>query len=211
LTANSLFFRRGLRYAATIGSFLFVRESEMIMRFFQRPDQTQVRPPVLVGVTGLSCLPMAAWASPLVPDGARVLAVFVLGILATLLLPFLYESRGRRTVAAKRSIGNELWMGKFWEALEQNPTSIVITDTDGRIEYVNAKFLETFGYSRDEVIGQNPRLVSSGSTSPELYRDLWATISADRSWQSDLKNLRRDDSVLWERVLISPIQDRMGM
>lgn len=184
----------------------------MIMRFFQRLHQAQqFRPPVLVGVTGLSCLPIAAWASPLVPDGARDFAVFVRGILAALLLRFLYESRGRQTVAAKRSIGNELWMGKFSEALEQDPASIVITDTNGCMEYVNAKFLETFGYSRDEVIGQNPRLVSSGSTSPELYRDLWATISAGRSRQGKLKNRRRDGSVLWERILISPIKDRMGM
>lgn len=113
-----------------------------------------------------------------------------------------------REVTARQAA--EAWARKLSLAVEQNPASILITDTEGRIEYVNETFVETSGYSKEEVIGRNPRLLKSGRTSAAVYDALWATIKAGHSWKGELENRRRDGSYYWERALISPIQDSQG-
>ena len=102
------------------------------------------------------------------------------------------------------------WADKLSLAVEQNPAAIIITDTEGRIEYANDTFLECSGYSLNEVIGQTPRIIRSGKTSTEVYQVLWAEITAGRIWRGDLQNRRRNGSLYWERALIAPIKDRDG-
>ena len=71
-------------------------------------------------------------------------------------------------------------LSKLFQAIQQSPTSVVITDRDGNIEYVNPKFTEVTGYTQAEAIGQNPRILKSGHTPPEQYTGLWKTISFGR-------------------------------
>ena len=71
-------------------------------------------------------------------------------------------------------------LSKLFQAIQQSPTSVVITDRDGKIEYVNPKFTEVTGYALAEAIGQNPRILKSGHTPPEQYAELWNTISCRR-------------------------------
>jgi diguanylate cyclase (GGDEF)-like protein/PAS domain S-box-containing protein len=104
----------------------------------------------------------------------------------------------------------EAWARKLSLVVEQNPATIVITDTEGRIEYVNAKFVDTTGYAKDEVIGQKPSLLKSGRTSLSTYATLWATIKAGGSWHGEFENRRRDGSLYLERALIAPVQDAHG-
>ena len=104
----------------------------------------------------------------------------------------------------------EAWAHKLSLAVEQNPATIVITDLEGRIEYVNEKFVETSGYTKAEAIGHNPRLFKSGRTSERTYAALWGALKAGRAWKGELENRRRDGSLYWERSLISPIQDSRG-
>ncbi len=92
-------------------------------------------------------------------------------------------------------------------AVDQSPASIVITDCDGTIEYVNQTCIRKTGYSREELVGQNPRTMQSGSTPKEVYTDLWATIKAGRTWQGRLVNRRKDGSEFVEWVLINPVLD----
>ena len=94
--------------------------------------------------------------------------------------------------------------------VEQSPESIVITDLDPRIEYVNETFLRTTGYSRDEVLGQNPRILQSGRTPPATYAALWATVSQGQSWRGELYNRRKDGSDYIEFVHIAPIRQPDG-
>ena len=98
----------------------------------------------------------------------------------------------------------------FSQAVEQSANTIVITDQSGTIQYVNRKFSELTGYSSDEAVGQNPRLLKSGQEPPELYRELWETITSGREWQGELHNRRKDGSLFWESALISPIYDQNG-
>lgn len=95
-------------------------------------------------------------------------------------------------------------------AVEQSPASVVITDTAGRIEYVNPKFEEVTGYSAQEVLGQNPRLLKSGHTPPETYTRLWQTITAGGQWRGEFLNRRKDGSLFWERAVICAIRDEEG-
>jgi diguanylate cyclase (GGDEF)-like protein/PAS domain S-box-containing protein len=92
-------------------------------------------------------------------------------------------------------------------AVEQSPTSIVITDTRGTIEYVNPKFTEITGYTFEEAIGQNPRILKSGVKSSSEYRDLWQTIASGHEWRGEFHNQRKDGSLFWEFASISPVFD----
>ena len=111
------------------------------------------------------------------------------------------EERLRRAVFDAR---------KLDMAVNQSPASIVITDCDGRMEYVNQTALDAYGYTREELIGQNPRIFQSNRTPPALYVDLWATISSGKSWQGRLVNRRKDGSELVEWVAIRPVLDEHG-
>lgn len=90
-------------------------------------------------------------------------------------------------------------------AVEQSPVSIVITDREGVIEYVNPRFSQLFGYTRAEAIGQTPRLLKSNDTPPAVYEDLWQTIRGGKEWRGRLKNRCKDGSEIWEDVSISPV------
>ena len=94
---------------------------------------------------------------------------------------------------------------KLSKAVEQNPASIVITNTDGDIEYVNPKFCNLTGYTREEVLGRNPRILKSESTPYELFIDLWDTILSGNEWHGELQNKKKNGEHYWESALISPI------
>ena len=96
------------------------------------------------------------------------------------------------------------------EAVEKSASSIVITDADGRILYVNPQFTRATGYSREEAIGQNPRILKSGYTPPEEYRELWQTISSGQTWRGEFHNKRKDGSLFWETAVITPVRDANG-
>ncbi len=94
---------------------------------------------------------------------------------------------------------------KLSKAVEQNPASIVITDMAGDIEYVNLKFCNLTGYSKEEVIGKNPRILKSESTAKEYFTNLWNTILSGKEWRGELQNRKKNGELYWESALISPI------
>jgi PAS domain S-box-containing protein len=96
------------------------------------------------------------------------------------------------------------------QMVEQSPACIVMTDTEGRIEYVNPKFTQISGYTFAEVKGQNPRILSSGKKTQDEYRELWETISSGRQWRGEFHNRHKNGSLYWESALIAPILDPQG-
>ncbi|MDO8607594.1 MAG: EAL domain-containing protein [Phaeospirillum sp.] len=94
--------------------------------------------------------------------------------------------------------------------IRQSPTSVVITDRSGIIEYVNPKFTETTGYRPDEAIGKRPSILESGDASPEMHQELWDTITSGNEWRGTFQNRRKDGTLVWEQALISPIRDSSG-
>ncbi len=99
---------------------------------------------------------------------------------------------------------------KLAQAVEQSPESIVITNLDARIEYVNEAFLQGTGYAREEVIGRKPSILKSGKTPDETYRDLWRTLRAGKTWKGEFINLRKDGSEYVEFAIITPIRQPEG-
>ncbi|MCG8619156.1 MAG: response regulator, partial [Desulfobacterales bacterium] len=99
---------------------------------------------------------------------------------------------------------------KLSVAVEQSPASVVITDLEGNIEYVNPTFTEVTGYTFDEAIGKNPRILRSGESKDDLYRDLWQTISRGQQWRGELLNKKKNGDLYWETVSISPIKTESG-
>jgi two-component system CheB/CheR fusion protein len=96
---------------------------------------------------------------------------------------------------------------KLSQAIAQTEVSIVITDVNGDIEYVNPYFTRATGYESREVIGQNPRLLQSSENPPGVYAQLWGTITRGEPWRGELVNRRKDGTLFTERVSISPVKD----
>jgi PAS domain S-box-containing protein len=100
---------------------------------------------------------------------------------------------------------------KLTQAVEQSQASVVITDMRGNIEYVNTKFCEVTGYTRGEVMDQNPRVLKSGYTAKEEYEKLWQTIAAGREWRGEFHNKKKSGELYWESASIMPIKDEKGV
>ena len=99
---------------------------------------------------------------------------------------------------------------KLSRMVEQSPVSVILTDLEGRIEYVNPQFSRTTGYTLDEVRGRHPNLLKSGETPPEVYDELWRALSSGKHWKGEFRNRRKDGSLYWERSSVLPIHDGSG-
>jgi len=95
-------------------------------------------------------------------------------------------------------------------AIEQSPVSVMITDTDGHIEYVNSRFNQLTGYASEEVLGNKPSILKSGKTPLEDFRQLWANLKAGREWQGIFHNRKKNGEVYLETARISPLRDEAG-
>ena len=128
----------------------------------------------------------------------------------------MYDNDGAfvQLVGVTRDIGKrrrrEFELLKLSRAVEQTPVSIVITDVAGYIEFVNPKFSELTGYTSEEAVGRNPRVLKSGNTPKSTYKDLWETIKSGKIWQGEFHNKSKDGSLFWEHATISPLRDSAG-
>lgn len=104
-------------------------------------------------------------------------------------------------------LANNDAISRLSQAAEQSPVSIMITDTEGRLTFVNPKFSQITGYEADEVLGRTPQFLKSGTTTPAEYEALWQTITSGGTWRGELCNKRKNGELYWESVSISPILD----
>jgi len=100
---------------------------------------------------------------------------------------------------------------KLTKGIEQSPSTIVITDLNGNIEYVNPAFYETSGYTESEALGENPRIMKSGIMETSVYNELWQTISSGNVWKGELHNKKKDGSLFWEWATITAIKNEKGI
>ncbi|MEJ2200656.1 MAG: PAS domain S-box protein, partial [Desulfuromonadaceae bacterium] len=101
-------------------------------------------------------------------------------------------------------------LNKLGQAVEQSPASVIITNRDGHIEYVNPKFTLITGYHPHEVIGQTPRILKTGHTRPEEYQSLWQTLLDGHEWRGEFLNRKKNGDFFWESAIISPVRDPEG-
>jgi PAS domain S-box-containing protein len=109
----------------------------------------------------------------------------------------------------KRKLAEEQ-VRKLSKAIDQSPASIVITNLKGEIEYVNPYFCKVTGYSFEEVVGRNPRILKSGDKSSHEYEALWKQISAGEKWSGEFKNMKKNGEEYWEYASICPIHNETG-
>jgi PAS domain S-box-containing protein len=136
-------------------------------------------------------VPVEYGATPILKDGAIVGAVISF-----------------TDIAERKAAEEEL--RKLSRAVEHTPASVVVTDRNGTIEYVNPAFTAVTGYTPREAIGQNPRVLKTGQQAPELYADLWRTITAGRIWRGEFCNKKKSGEFYWESASISPITNAAG-
>jgi PAS domain S-box-containing protein len=122
------------------------------------------------------------------------------------------ESQNREFILAKEKAEEEKHKSEenlrilSW-AVEQSPVSIIITDTEGQIEFVNPKFTKLTGYTYEEVLNKNPRILKTDFTSTEDYSTLWKTIKGGKEWSGEFCNKKKNGELYWESALISPIKN----
>ncbi len=104
-------------------------------------------------------------------------------------------------------INAERKIKRLTTAVEQSSNTVVITDIDGNIEYVNKKFSELTGYSKSEVLGKNPSVLRSSTSGDEVYKDLWTKILTGNVWEGELKNKKKNGDHYWESIKITPVID----
>ncbi|MBN1991913.1 MAG: PAS domain S-box protein [Anaerolineae bacterium] len=114
-----------------------------------------------------------------------------------------------RDITPRKQVEEQL--RQLSRAVEQSPNIVIITNTNGNIEYVNPKFTQVTGYTAEEALGQNPRILKSGDMSPADYKHLWETIAAGHEWRGELHNRRKDGESYWASVSISPVRTAEGV
>ncbi len=113
-----------------------------------------------------------------------------------------------RDITERKGIEDQL--RKLSQAVEQSSDSIVITDVQAKIEYVNEAFVRATGFSRQEVSGKNPRILQSGKTPRETYVAMWEFLSQGKVWSGEFINQRKDGTTYVEAVVLSPIRQPDG-
>ena len=106
---------------------------------------------------------------------------------------------------------DEKELHKLSSVVQQNPNTIIITNLEGTIEYINPAGCDITGYSADELTGSTPSILSSGDTSRETYNTLWKTLKEGKKWEGNFKNRKKNGEYYWERALIVPIRDAEGI
>ena len=116
---------------------------------------------------------------------------------------------GTETDITERRLAEDK-LRKLSRAIEQSPVTVMITDVQGKIEYVNPKFSQVSGYSSDEVMGRSPSILKSGNHDVDFYKEMWSTILQGDEWRGEFHNRRKDGQLYWELATISPLRNRDG-
>ena len=147
----------------------------------------------------------------LASDQAQPTLVATAGIIIDILLFIIINTLiRRRNWAEARALEMTAALRKFSLAIDQSSANVVITDTDGIVEYVNPHFCQTTGYASEEAVGRKANLLRSGETPIGTYEDLWKTLHRGKEWRGQFRNRRKDGSLYWEEALIAPVVDENG-
>ncbi len=128
-------------------------------------------------------------------------------VVAQLALAQKFQDLERTSAVAQSADMNRMLLAT---AVKQAPVTIVITDSEGAIQYANPAFTTITGYSLTEALGQNPRILKSGLHPPEFYTEMWSTLSRGETWKGTVINRRKDGTLFYEEATISPVRDTAG-
>jgi diguanylate cyclase (GGDEF)-like protein/PAS domain S-box-containing protein len=174
--------------------------------------------------------PCARWALPIAPGEGLEISSFAgcpivddrgkpMGLLVVLasgplsrpgVIKSLLQIYANRAAAQMERHHTEERLRLLSLAIEHSPASVVITDANARIQYVNKRFVELTGYSPEEVHDRNPRILKSGQTPRETYKTLWGQLRAGKDWRGHFLNRKKNGDLFWEEASISPLLDNNG-
>ncbi len=152
----------------------------------------------------------------LVVVGFRFMAALVVVSLVLFALFYLLQMELRQAIGllskelSERKLAQQV-AKKFQRAVEQSPVTIIITDTDRKIEYVNQKFCDLTGYTSDEVIGKTPSILQSGETSEQAYASLHQQLELGQEWRGEFHNKKKDGNLYWAKTSILPLREEDGI
>lgn len=156
----------------------------------------------------------ACWAQPIFDTQGQVLGVLALhyrqAMQACDIDPVLLGRYAKLAMLAIERKRAEEKLRTLSRAVEQSPVSIVISDPQGRVQYVNPRFEQLTGFTSLEAIGQNTQILSSEENTPGEHRAMWDLVQAGQTWSGEFHSRRKDGSLFWEHVSISPIIDEQG-
>jgi len=150
------------------------------------------------------------WLSLKVIEGINrtTLIKYSLAIALLFVLFIGWNIRLRKEIVARKKIAQQLRILSV--AIEQSPASVVITDLEAKLLYVNPKFTEVTGYSQEEVLGKNPNILHSGLTPYATYEQMWETLTQGQVWHGELINQRKNGETYWEDAHLAPVKDAAG-
>ncbi len=179
--------------ASTVGGLLGKDLSEIAplsLSFLGQPLEQEINTEIEVGVTNKRYFDVLV--SPLREESKKIIGRLIIS----------------RDVTRLKE--NELRFLQLTQAVEQSPASVIITDLKGNIEYVNPQFSQLTGYTYEESIGKKTSIVKSGHTPEEVYRDMWQTILAGKSWRGEFLNRKKNGELYWEQAVMAPVLDHDG-
>jgi len=139
------------------------------------------------------------WPDDLAEDGDKSLS------------PMNSGPTGDKAAKGSRLTNAREWIQLITAALDAAPNSIVITDDRGTIEWVNPAFTKDTGYTFEEAVGQNPRILKSGKQEEGYYAEMWRTISSGMPWHGEFVNKRKNGELYTEDVTVAPVRDPEGV
>lgn len=110
-----------------------------------------------------------------------------------------------------RQMKNDIELKKFKEAIEQSQVCVVMTDSEGNIEFANKQFENLTGYRYEEVLGKNPRILNAGTQRKEYYKNMWEILTSGKTWTGDFHNKKKNGDLFWETAVISPLRNKNGI
>lgn len=143
---------------------------------------------------------LSIWAS-------HAITIVVIGLAATLAAYCAMRKQARLSAAHRRAEIDRIGLA---DAIEQASDAVVITDHQGRIQYINPAFTRMTGYCAQDVVRHSTRILKSGQQAPEFYQDLWNTITSGKIWRGELLNRRKDGALYAEAMTITPVRDSLG-
>jgi PAS domain S-box-containing protein len=126
------------------------------------------------------------------------------------IMPEIIEALVKQTSIALQRVKVEEQIKILSNAVDHSYAMVIITDLEGKIEYVNPRFLHVTGYTREEVLGKNPRILKSGNYRPDFYSTLWSTISAGGEWRGEFENRTKSGETYWVLTSISGVRNEKG-
>lgn len=151
-------------------------------------------------------------SEPTYLQSSLVLIIALAMVTISILLIFLVRYRYKQIISNQKQIIDNITkdLNKYSKAIIHSPSTVVITDRNGNIEYVNPKFTQLTGYTYEEAKGKNPRILKSGRQPVEYYKKLWNTILAGNEWRGEFLNRKKNGELYWEYASISPIMNENG-